>query len=160
MTNMAYTFASFPCERSGGSRTLKNMNDLSPTALAECMSDTQLTPKQLGALGERYTATLLTSQGWTLLDRNWHTRYGELDLVMLDAHRMLVFVEVKTRRSTQFGSPQEAVTVSKQMNLRRAAIEWLTDPTHHIAHAGLRFDVVSIAVVDGKPRFNHIENAF
>ena len=70
------------------------------------MGDRNLTPKQFGALGEQYAAAWLEEHGWTTLSRNWHTRYGELDIVMLNPEYTVVFVEVKSRRSMHYGYPQ------------------------------------------------------
>ena len=89
------------------------------------MGDRNLTPKQFGALGEQYAAAWLEEHGWTTLSRNWHTRYGELDIVMLNPEYTVVFVEVKSRRSMHYGYPQEAITPAKQHNLRKAACDWL-----------------------------------
>ena len=89
--------------------------------IAATMGDRNLTPKQLGALGEQYAAAWLEEHGWTTLSRNWHTRYGELDIVMLNPEYTVVFVEVKSRRSMHYGYPQEAITPAKQHNLRKAA---------------------------------------
>lgn len=78
--------------------------------IAATMGDRNLTPKQFGALGEQYAAAWLEEHGWTTLSRNWHTRYGELDIVMLNPEYTVVFVEVKSRRSMHYGYPQEAIT--------------------------------------------------
>ena len=94
------------------------------------------------------------------LDRNWHCRYGELDIVSRDDTGIIVFVEVKTRRTLRYGTPQEAVTPSKQINLRHAAVQWLSDSDHRTPHNGVRFDVVTVIVRDGKPLVHHIEGAF
>ena len=97
---------------------------------------------------------------WQTLDRNWHCRYGELDIVSRDDTGIIVFVEVKTRRTLRYGTPQEAVTSSKQINLRHAAVQWLSDSDHRTPHNGVRFDVVTVIVRDGKPLVHHIEGAF
>lgn len=91
---------------------------------------------------------------------NWHCRYGELDIVSRDDTGIIVFVEVKTRRTLRYGTPQEAVTSSKQINLRHAAVQWLSDSDHRTPHNGVRFDVVTVIVRDGKPLVHHIEGAF
>lgn len=116
--------------------------------------------RQLGELGEQYAAAWLESQGWQTLDRNWHCRYGELDIVSRDEAGIIVFVEVKTRRTLRYGTPQEAVTPSKQINLRHAAVQWLSDSDHRTPHNGVRFDVITVIVRDGKPLMHHIEGAF
>lgn len=85
---------------------------------------------------------------------------GELDIVSRDDTGIIVFVEVKTRRTLRYGTPQEAVTSSKQINLRHAAVQWLSDSDHRTPHNGVRFDVVTVIVRDGKPLVHHIEGAF
>lgn len=61
-------------------------------------------PRQIGELGEQYAAAWLESQGWRTLDRNWHCRYGELDVVSRNPMGQIVFVEVKTRRTMRYGT--------------------------------------------------------
>ncbi|WP_163196543.1 YraN family protein [Bifidobacterium platyrrhinorum] len=129
-------------------------------ALADRLRDGTLATRALGALGEDYTAAWLRERGWTVLDRNWRSRYGELDIVALDPHRVIAFVEVKTRRTLKHGLPQEAVTAAKQANLRRAGVQWLLDPSHRIAHTGVRFDVATVVVRGGRPLVHLIEGAF
>lgn len=73
---------------------------------------------------------------------------------------IIVFVEVKTRRTLRYGTPQEAVTSSKQINLRHAAVQWLSDSDHRTPHNGVRFDVITVIVRGGKPLMHHIEGAF
>lgn len=122
-----------------------------------CMAEN---PKQLGAYGERYAAAWLELQGWYVLERNWRTRFGELDIIMLDTKHTVVFVEVKTRRSTRQGLPQEAVTSNKQANLRHAALAWLHEVDHRISNNGLRFDVITNIVGRKEVSTRHIKEAF
>ncbi|OZG60306.1 hypothetical protein BLEM_1995 [Bifidobacterium lemurum] len=128
--------------------------------LAMRLCDRRLTAKQFGAAGEDYAVAWLRSHDWTILDRNWQTRHGELDIVAMDPRHVIAFVEVKTRRSLHYGLPQEAVTHDKQQHLRHAAVEWLMEPTHRIAHHGVRFDVITIVPRGHRPVINHIINAF
>ena len=79
--------------------------------------------------------------GYDVLDRNWRCREGELDLVVI-RDDTLVFCEVKTRASTRFGAPFEAVTATKQRRLRNLALRWLADHGTHCRT--LRFDVASV----------------
>ena len=127
------------------------MNDAATSTehIAAAMGDRNLSPKQFGALGERYAAVWLEKKGWTTLSHNWRTRYGELDLVMLNDEHTVVFVEVKSRRTIQYGCPQEAVTPAKQQNIR-----------NRISHKAVRFDVITIVLRVGRPLVHHIENAF
>ena len=94
------------------------------------------------------------------MSRNWHTRYGELDIVMLNPEYTVVFVEVKSRRSMHYGYPHEAITPAKQHNLRKAACDWLLDRRNRVPHSAVRFDVVTIVLRVGRPLVHHIENAF
>ncbi len=95
----------------------------------------------VGAYGERVAARTLTELGMRVLDRNWRTRQGELDIVAMDGDEVVV-VEVKTRSGGSFGHPAEAVTREKVLRLRRLAAEWLA--THDVRAAGVRIDVVAV----------------
>lgn len=93
-----------------------------------------------------------------MLARNWRTRAGELDLV-LGRDRVVVFCEVKTRRTDTFGAPVEAVTREKRQRLRVLAAQWLDD--HRDAVREVRFDVASVFVRPGvEPVVEVVEGAF
>lgn len=95
----------------------------------------------LGRYGERMAERYLRERGITVLERNWRCALGEIDLIALDGD-CLVVCEVKTRRSTTYGSPVEAVTVVKLARLRRLAATWLTE---HDTHVGdVRVDVIGV----------------
>jgi putative endonuclease len=97
--------------------------------------------QQLGAEGEARVADHYEARGYTLLERNWRCRDGELDLV-LRTGRTLVICEVKTRSSAAFGTPAEAVTRVKQAKLRLLARRYLeTAPFHP---STVRFDVAAV----------------
>lgn len=109
--------------------------------------------RALGAHGENLAAGWYVERGYTVVDRNWRCRDGELDLIV-SRDRTIVFCEVKTRSSTAYGSPAEAVTPTKQARIRRLAVRWLAERgtrTH-----SLRFDV---ACVVGR-EVSVIESAF
>jgi putative endonuclease len=95
----------------------------------------------VGRYGERVAVAHLEQAGMVVLDRNWRCRHGELDVVALDG-RCLVAVEVKTRRSTAFGHPVEAVTRAKLSRLRRLVAQWLAD--HDVRVDTVRIDVVAV----------------
>jgi putative endonuclease len=99
----------------------------------------------------------LTRRGYTLVERNYRTRYGELDLI-LRHHDTLVFVEVKMRRGVGFGDPLEAVTARKQAAIRALARRYLSERGPNLE--AVRFDVVGILAGGGAPRVVHVENAF
>ena len=97
--------------------------------------------RAFGQAGEDRAAAWYRARGYIVLDRNWRCRDGELDLVVGRGH-VLVFVEVKARRTDRFGIPAEAITPTKQRRLRTLARRYLeaTDARP----SSLRFDVVSI----------------
>lgn len=112
----------------------------------------------VGAYGERVALTLLTGQGMVLLDRNWRCPSGELDIVLRDG-LVVVFCEVKTRRSRRFGAPIEAVDPAKVRRLRRAAAQWLVASGERPPE--VRFDVVSVLPQRrGAARVDHLRGAF
>jgi putative endonuclease len=117
------------------------------------------TRRALGAAGEEAVARWYAAAGYDVIDRNWRCRAGEIDLVLV-RDRVLVFCEVKTRRTTAFGVPAEAVTITKQRRLRTLAMRWLD--AHPRDRTGtLRFDVASVlATGDGPPMIDVIEGAF
>ncbi len=116
--------------------------------------------KHLGDLGERFAAEHLERLGFAILERNYRTRYGEIDLVAHDA-RTLVFCEVKTRRSGA-RSPFESLWSAKQRQVRRMATEWLAERRERPRAADLRFDAVAVTVdATGRlARLEHLEGAF
>jgi len=113
--------------------------------------------KTLGATGESLAADLFRKLGFKILDRNWRCSSGELDLVVASGN-LIVFCEVKTRRSDFFGTPAEAVGYQKQARLRRLAAAWMA--ANHPGKVNVRFDVVSVLVNDGPPRITHLPDAF
>ncbi|MEI6041938.1 MAG: YraN family protein, partial [Actinomycetes bacterium] len=73
----------------------------------------------LGAKGEDLVALLLAGRGYQIIERNWRIKDGEIDLVAITDKNILVFVEVKTRTSTAFGHPLEAITREKAHRLQK-----------------------------------------
>ena len=109
-----------------------------------------------GRRGEDLAVEFLTERGYQILDRNVHTPYGEIDCVAQHGD-LLVFVEVKTRRSAAFGAPQEAVTDAKRSRLCRSAAVYLQE--RGVTDRPCRFDVV--AIVSGtRPEIVHLPDAF
>lgn len=112
----------------------------------------------VGTLGEQAACVALTDQGYRLLHRNYRVRGGELDIVC-ERNGTVVFCEVKTRTSNQFGLPEEAVTIAKRRRLRRLALEYLQREGQRAR--ALRFDVISVFVANGHVgELRHIVNAF
>lgn len=118
------------------------------------------TTLSLGRWGEDLAAAHLTSLGMQVLARNWRCELGELDLVVRDVDGTVVFVEVKTRGGTGFGSPAEAVGPVKARRLRTLACRWLLENRPPGA-AELRFDVIGIVRRRGQePSLLHLHAAF
>jgi putative endonuclease len=111
----------------------------------------------LGRRGEEAAARHLTGMGWQILDRNWRCPEGELDIVARDGAELVV-CEVKTRSSTAYGTPAEAVTPAKAARLRRLAARWLV--AHAVGGVAVRIDVIGL-VADGPSRFtvDHLRGA-
>ncbi|MEO7235070.1 MAG: YraN family protein [Lapillicoccus sp.] len=100
----------------------------------------------LGTYGERIAARYLRDVGLEVLDRNWRCPLGEIDLVARDGG-CLVVCEVKTRRSTTFGSPVEAVDHRKLARLRRLSASWLAERRSTPPGLTWRVDTVRVDVV-------------
>lgn len=103
--------------------------------------------KALGQLGEDLAAEALARRGYHILTRNFRCRHGEMDIIASHGG-VLAFVEVKTRRSCDYGPPAEAVTFAKQQRMARIAQFYLNQGRY----IGLdcRFDVVSVLLQPGK----------
>jgi putative transposase len=114
--------------------------------------------RQLGDHGEDLAAAALKKQGYKILARNYLTPLGEIDLIARQG-KTLVFVEVKTRKSLRFGSPQEAVSFAKQQRLRRLA-EYYVKQKRLGEDVLVRFDVVAIILGGDDAQVEIIQNAF
>jgi putative endonuclease len=112
----------------------------------------------LGRYGEQLAEQHLLEAGFAVLDRNWRCPAGELDIVARDG-RSVVFCEVKTRSSTTFGLPVEAVTERKAAKLRELALLWLRD--HPGIGGDIRFDVLGVLRPrTGPAAVSHLRGAF
>ncbi len=112
----------------------------------------------VGDAGEHAVAEWYRARGYDVVDRNWRVRDGEIDVIARRAG-VVVFCEVKTRRSDAFGLPAEAVTARKQARLRGLAMQWLAQ--RRVRADDLRFDVASVRP-DGRGHWfvDVIERAF
>lgn len=116
------------------------------------------TTRQVGNEGEELAAAYLESKGYTILERNYFFERAEVDIVAYD-ETCIVFVEVKQRRNTRFGKPEEFVTQEKIDNMYKAAEAWLYE--RKMDGSPVRFDVIGIVQPKkGAPDISHFENAF
>lgn len=115
------------------------------------------TRKEKGKAGEDMAEKYLMAEGLQVLERNWRTARGELDLVAMDEDT-LAFVEVKYRESSRYGLPREAVDHNKRRSLIQMALSYL----HAKGRSGARcrFDVVEIVKQSGGFDINHVKDAF
>jgi putative endonuclease len=120
----------------------------------------------VGQSGERAAARYLRARGYRIVRRNWRGRTGEIDLIAISPERQLVFVEVKTRRSGDFGRPDDAVNHDKRRRITRAATEYVTRLKRRGGHTpAIRFDIISIIGDplhdrDADLRIEHLPGAF
>jgi putative endonuclease len=117
--------------------------------------------RESGKWHEAVAKKYLEQQGLKLIEKNFHAYRGELDLIMQDK-QTLVFVEVRFRKNSNYGSPAESVTARKQQHMTMAAQRFLLlNPK--MAETACRFDVVAItgsANSENKPKIDWIKNAF
>ena len=115
--------------------------------------------KLLGDRGERAAVRFLKKKGMKIVARQYRNQFGEIDIIGLDGNQ-IVFVEVKTRQSSNTGQPFEAVDERKQRKLTRLALVWLKK--HKRMDQSARFDVISIVwpQESREPTIEHYINAF
>jgi putative endonuclease len=115
--------------------------------------------KSLGQRGEDAASRFLKRLGYRIVARGLDSRFGELDIVAVDG-RTVVFVEVKTRSSTDAGHPADAIDHLKEKRMTQAALAYLK--AHRLLEHAARFDVVAITWPDDtrQPTIEHYKNAF
>ncbi len=114
------------------------------------------TPKELGKGGEEMAAAFLKEKGYKILETNFRKRVGEVDLIATDPKKQYVFVEVKTRRSSAYGYPEEAVNPRKLRKMFVTGQLWLA--LHKIKTDNFRLDVIAIEMEHGDAHITHFEN--
>lgn len=101
----------------------------------------------IGDFGEGAVADFILRQGGIIIDRNWRIKEGEIDIVARSSDGTLAFVEVKTRTSTAYGHPLEAITSQKAHRLQRLALAWMA--THQSLGHEYRIDCAAVIVGAG-----------
>ncbi|HNR14210.1 MAG TPA: YraN family protein [Thermodesulfobacteriota bacterium] len=112
---------------------------------------------ELGKRGEEAAVRYLKRLHYRIVSRNYRCRYGEVDIIALD-RGTIVFVEVKTRSTDEYGSPEGSVTIRKQRQLGRTALSYLQSSS--LMDRDARFDVVAVDFGAGGEHITIIKNAF
>ena len=114
----------------------------------------------LGKFGEKKASEYLTSNGYTVLCRNFRWKGGEIDIIARDKNRdgLIVFFEVKTRRDQGFGLPCEAVTASKLRKIKKTVKVFSS--VRGCGGSDFRIDVIEILVLDKKAYIRHLKNVY
>lgn len=146
--------------------------------------ETILTKKEIGRRGEEIAAEFLERKGLQIVERNFHSRWGELDLIAVKINESdyenemyfdetaegmnadatmgqgngVHFVEVKTRTGSEYGTPGAAVTYSKQQKLRKTALVWLQEQEQY--YSDLCFDVIEVWVVGKTAKIRWLQSCF
>lgn len=115
--------------------------------------------RSIGNIGEDIAVKwLVKNKNYNILDRNYSTGYGEIDIIAEDG-KALVFIEVKFRNGTDFGYPYEAVNKNKQRRICKAALQYVQEKYNN-DDINMRFDVAEIINKDGVYYIRYTENAF
>lgn len=112
---------------------------------------------RLGKKGEDAAAMYLRLKGYRILQRNFHSRYGEIDIIAFK-NETVVFVEVKTRGKHPIDTPASAVDIFKQKKIIKTAYFYIMNK--QLDDVDMRFDVIEVRVCGFGCKINHIENAF
>lgn len=116
--------------------------------------------RQIGMACEKHASKYLEDSGYEIVDRNYHSRYGEIDIIATK-DRNLIFVEVKARLDDSFGPPSEALTLEKIRHIKNTANFFLLQDSQkdrlYFQH-DKRIDFIGITYKNGKPLINHIIN--
>jgi len=112
--------------------------------------------RQIGNRGEDLAVSYLKKKGYRILEKNYRVQKGEIDIIAKDKN-IIVFVEVKTRNTDQYGTPQESVDKRKQRQLLKLALLYL-QKRNFLDSSDCRFDVISINLQNNM--LEHIKDAF
>lgn len=111
---------------------------------------------RIGKRGEEIAASFLKQKGYQILERNFYTRQGEIDIIAKEKQEY-VFVEVKTRTNNQYGEPIEAINQKKIFHLKRAIRYYLY--CHQLENKNIRIDVIEVKYQNHKIYLHHIKQA-
>lgn len=107
--------------------------------------------REIGAAGEELATRMLKDSGYQIIERNWRCRFGELDIICRDPQSArLVFAEVKTRTTRQYGGAKRGIGREKYRRLRQLVSLWLSSHPQARAGSGVRIDMIAIDASQGK----------
>ena len=112
--------------------------------------------RRFGIIGEKIAQGYLINKGYKILETNFYTKRGEIDIVAKKG-KSIVFIEVKTRTNLKFGTPAMAVNFTKRKHIKSAAKTFLY--LNGFNKYDIRFDVIEVFIHEGKCEINHIEGA-
>ena len=112
--------------------------------------------KEKGAMGEEIAARYLANKGYRIIDRNYRTNIGEIDIIALKDD-LLIFIEVKSRTNIIYGYPYEAVNWKKQEKIIKSSLIYMKHKK--LKDYQIRYDIIEIYLQNNR-KINHIENAF
>ena len=114
-----------------------------------------------GRHAENLAVTALQDKGYTILERNFSNRFGEIDIIAQD-HEILVFVEVKAKTGVEFGSPEEMISPAKLQKVRNMAMIYMQHAPLPAGRQACRIDVVAVVLgpTDDLVRLTHYENVY
>ncbi|NLV17011.1 MAG: YraN family protein [Syntrophomonadaceae bacterium] len=113
--------------------------------------------REIGRRAEELAVEHLIGQRYVIIERNFRCRWGEIDIICRK-DGVLVFVEVRSKRSERFGSPEESINYNKMSKIRKTAFEYLNERNLRIKE--IRFDFIGIDFQSRQPIIKHIEGAF
>jgi putative endonuclease len=112
---------------------------------------------ELGCKGETAAVSFLKMNGFKIICTDYRTKLGQIDIIAKE-NNTVCFIEVKTRTSSRFGSPDEAILAFKQKKISESALIFLKN--NKLLESPARFDVVSVSYIDNKPQVELIRDAF
>ena len=114
--------------------------------------------KKIGSFGEMLVITYLENMNYEILDKNYKTKFGEIDIIAKDK-KEYVFIEVKTRTSSKYGMPSEAVDFNKEKHIKKSSQVYVY--LNNLENKYIRYDVIEVYFINkNKYYINHLKNNF
>lgn len=110
--------------------------------------------RKFGIIGEKIAQGYLKNNGYEIIETNFYTKVGEIDIIC-QKDNCIVFVEVKTRTSLEYGIPAMAVNSTKKQHIKRTAKIFIH--LNRLYQYDIRFDVIEVLIKDGKCKINHLK---